>query len=112
MKLRKIAVLAAMCCAVAGWAKDIRTVVFKTSPEMHCNGCETKIKNNIRFEKGIKDIQTNLEDKTVTVKYDADKTTVENIIRGFAKIGYEATVDTSGQEAEADAVSSASSRTE
>ena len=54
--------------------------------------CESKIKNNIRFEKGIKEIETNLADKTVTIKYDADKTTVEKIIAGFAKIHYTATV--------------------
>lgn len=46
----------------------------------------------IRFEKGIKEIETNLADKTVTIKYDADKTTVEKIIAGFAKIHYTATV--------------------
>ena len=44
------------------------------------------------FEKGIKEIETNLADKTVTIKYDADKTTVEKIIAGFAKIHYTATV--------------------
>lgn len=59
---------------------------------MHCANCENKIKNNIRFEKGIKEIETNLADKTVTIKYDADKTTVEKIIAGFAKINYTATV--------------------
>ena len=43
-------------------------------------------------KKGIKEIETNLADKTVTIKYDADKTTVEKIIAGFAKIHYTATV--------------------
>jgi copper chaperone CopZ len=71
-------------------AKDIKTVVLTTNPEMHCTGCEKKIKDNIRFEKGIKSIKTNLEDKTVTIEYDADKTTVEDIIEGFRKIKYEA----------------------
>lgn len=81
-----------MCICTLGWAKDIRTVVLKTSPEMHCANCEKKIKGNIRFEKGIKDIVTDLKEKTVTIKYDADKTTVEDIVAGFAKIGYKATV--------------------
>ena len=71
-------------------AKDIKTVVLKTNPEMHCSGCEKKIKDNIRFEKGVKDIRTNLDDKTVTIEYDADKTNVEAIIKGFKKINYEA----------------------
>lgn len=72
--------------------KSIKIVVLNTDPQMHCANCESKIKNNIRFEKGIKEIETNLADKTVTIKYDADKTTVEKIIAGFAKIHYTATV--------------------
>ena len=82
--------VAALFCATTAFGKDIKTVVFKTTPEMHCNNCETKIKNNLRFEKGVKEIVTDLGDKTVTVKYDADKTTVEALIKGFAKIKYSA----------------------
>ena len=70
--------------------KDIKIVVFTTNPEMHCEGCENKIKGNLRFEKGIKSIKTDLVSKTVTIEYDADKTTVEKIIEGFKKIRYEA----------------------
>jgi copper chaperone CopZ len=72
-------------------AKDIKTVVLTTTPQMQCHNCENKIKNNIRFEKGVKDIQTDLETKNVTVTYDADKTNVNNLIAGFKKIGYTAT---------------------
>ena len=80
----------ALAFAATTFAKDIKTVVLTTNPEMHCTGCEKKIKDNIRFEKGIKDIRTNLDDKTVTIEYDADKTNVEKIIEGFKKINYEA----------------------
>ncbi len=86
--------VAALFCATTAFGKDIKTVVFKTTPEMHCNNCETKIKNNLRFEKGVKEIVTDLGDKTVTVKYDADKTTVEALIKGFAKIKYSAVLVT------------------
>ncbi len=71
-------------------AKDIKTVVLTTDPQMHCEGCEKRIKENIRFEKGIKKIVTDVEHQTVTITYDADKTTVENIIKGFEKIKYNA----------------------
>ena len=71
--------------------KNIKTVVFTTNPEMHCEGCENKIKGNLRFEKGIKSINTDLDSKTVTIEYDADKTTVKKIIEGFKKIKYGAT---------------------
>ena len=81
----------ALAFTTACFAKDIKTVVLTTQPEMHCANCEKKIKDNIRFEKGIKNIETNLGTKTVTIEYDADKTNVQNIIEGFKKIKYEAT---------------------
>lgn len=88
--MRAKVLLMALAIAATCAAKDIKTVVLTTNPEMHCMGCEKKIKENIRFEKGIKDIKTNLEDKTVTIVYDADKTNVEAIIAAFKKISYEA----------------------
>ena len=100
--MRTKALFIALAFASVCFAKDIKTVVLTTNPEMHCTGCEKKIKDNIRFEKGIKSIKTNLEDKTVTIEYDADKTTVEDIIKGFEKIKYEArevkTTDTKSAE--------------
>ena len=83
-------IIFAFSFSVALLAKDIKTAVFTTSPEMHCESCEKKIKGNLRFEKGIKNIITDLKTKTVTIKYDADKTNVQNIIKGFKKIKYEA----------------------
>ena len=69
-------------------AKDIETVVFTTQPQMHCSNCEAKIKKALRFEKGVKDIVTNVPQQTVTVKYDEDKTTVAKLIKALEKIGY------------------------
>ena len=87
-------VMAMLLFAISMFAKDIKTVVFTTLPQMHCESCETKIKGNLRFEKGIKEISTSVPDQKVTIQYDASKTTPENIIKGFAKIGYEATIVT------------------
>jgi copper chaperone CopZ len=92
--MRAKALLIALAVTLACTAKDIKTVVLNTAPEMHCSSCENKIKSNIRFEKGVKDIVTNLADKTVTVTYDADKTDVDKIIEGFKKIDYVATIAT------------------
>ena len=90
--MRKLLVLSAMMLTtVVTLAKDIKTVVVTTNPEMHCENCEKKIKGNLRFEKGVKSIKTDLKTKTVTIEYDADKTNVSNIIKGFKKIKYEAT---------------------
>ena len=73
-------------------AKDIKTVVFTTNPIMHCENCENKIKTNLRYEKGVKEIQTNVAEQRVTVNYDADKTSADNIQKAFNKFGYTATV--------------------
>ncbi len=83
--------MALFCCTVMV-AKDLKVLTVKTNPEMHCSGCETKIKNNIRFVSGVKKIATNLEEKQVNVTYDPEKTNAEKIIEAFKKIGYEATV--------------------
>ena len=89
--MRTKVLFVALAFATACFGKDIKTVVLKTQPEMHCENCENKIKGNLRFEKGIKNIITDLKTKTVTIEYDADKTNVQNIIKGFEKIKYEAT---------------------
>jgi copper chaperone CopZ len=89
MKKFLVLLIAALTMTIAS-AKDIKTVILTTVPQMHCENCEKRIKDNIRFEKGIKKIVTNVEHQTVTITYDADKTTVENIIKGFEKIKYNA----------------------
>jgi copper chaperone CopZ len=72
-------------------AKDIRTLVVTTNPQMHCANCETRIKNQLRFEKGVKRIETNVEKQTVQILYDADRTGSEQLIKSLGKIGYKAT---------------------
>ena len=89
MKKVLLLLIAAITMTIAS-AKDIKTVVLTTDPQMHCESCEKRIKENIRFEKGVKKIVTDVEHQTVTITYDADKTTVENIIKGFEKIKYNA----------------------
>ena len=63
-------------------AKDIKTVVFTTTP--------AKIKGNLRFEKGVKDIKTDIEAQKVYVSYDPKKTTEEKLQKAFEKFGYKA----------------------
>ena len=92
MKARLTLLALAMMCGVACGAKTLKTLVVKTNPEIHCENCEKKIKDNIRFEKGVKEIVTNLDDKTVSIKFDADKVSVETLLVAFEKISYKATV--------------------
>lgn len=87
---RTKAFLIALAISAICVAKDLKTVIFTTTPQMHCENCEKKIKGNLRFEKGVKRIETNIEQQTVTVLYDADQTTVEKLLKAFDKFGYKA----------------------
>ncbi|MBR1933050.1 MAG: heavy-metal-associated domain-containing protein [Prevotella sp.] len=83
-----------LCCLTTSLclqAKDIKTVVVTTQPQMHCENCEKKIKGNLRFEKGVKKIDTNVKEQRVTITYDAEKTTPTVLIKSFQKFGYKAT---------------------
>ncbi|MBR4837741.1 MAG: heavy-metal-associated domain-containing protein [Bacteroidales bacterium] len=81
-----------MFFAVLVQAQNVKEVVFTTEPEIECNNCVNKIKNNLRFEKGVKAINPDLKTKLVTIQYDSEKTDVDNLIKAFAKIKYKATV--------------------
>lgn len=91
-----VAVLVSGFCAVAADGKSGKekkkseSVVFVLSPAMNCSNCENRIKNNMRFEKGVQGIVTSLADQTVTVKYNPAKTNVDALVKGFKKIGYDA----------------------
>lgn len=67
-----------------------QTVVLNV--DLHCQGCCDKVMKNIAFEKGVKDIICDLDTKTVTVTFDADKTNTEALLKAFDKIGKPATV--------------------
>lgn len=75
-------------------AKDLRVLVMTPTPQMHCESCENKIKKNLRFESGVKKIETSINEQTVTVTYDATKTDVKKIQAAMKEIGYETKVVT------------------
>lgn len=79
----------ALLSMTAVLAKDFRTVVFKVE-QMECANCERKVKNNIKYEKGMKEFTTDVKTQTVTITYDAEKTNVEKLQAGFKKFKYEA----------------------
>ena len=69
--------------------KEMRVMVVKTTPEMHCQNCEKKIKENIRFEPGVRKIETSIERQEVTITYNPAKTDAQKLTAAFAKIGYD-----------------------
>ena len=91
--MKKIMMILAALAVVAGVAtaapkkkaeKKIDTVVFTT--DLDCHHCAQKVLNTIPYEKGIKDVQVDVPTKTVTVKYDAAKNSVESLTKAFESI--------------------------
>jgi periplasmic mercuric ion binding protein len=79
------------------FAPKTESVKFWVS--MKCTACQQKIKDNLPFEKGIKDMQVDLATKTVSVTFDPKKTNVEKIRLAIEKLGFEAKVIKPGEEA-------------
>ena len=71
---------------------NLRVLIVTPTPEMHCESCENKIKSNMRFEKGVKKIETSLERQEVTITYDPKKNNVEGLQKAMKKIGYDTKV--------------------
>ena len=91
--MKKLVLLAfALFLAVLVQAQTKKEVVFTTEPEIHCESCVKKIKDNLRFEKGVKAINPDLNTKLVTVQYDSEKTDIDKLIKAFDRIKYKATV--------------------
>ncbi|OQX80149.1 MAG: hypothetical protein B6D64_03670 [Bacteroidetes bacterium 4484_276] len=64
------------------------TVEIKSS--VVCGMCESKIKKELAFEKGVKGIEVDLETKVITVEFNPKKTDKEKIKKAITKIGYDA----------------------
>ena len=68
----------------------LKTTVFMT--DVDCETCAKKIDNSIPFQKGVKDVKVDLPTRTVTVTYDATKTSNESLVKAFKKIKINAEV--------------------
>jgi copper chaperone CopZ len=88
MMKKMMMMLMLVMAATVMTAKDIRTLVVTTTPQMHCKNCENRVKNNLKPVKGIKSVETSVADQTVTIQYDAKKTSEEALMAAFDTFGY------------------------
>ncbi|MBR2352490.1 MAG: cation transporter [Alistipes sp.] len=91
--MKKIIALFGMLAMVAGVAtaapkekaeKKVTTVVFTT--DIDCHHCAQKVMNTIPYDKGIKDVQVDVPTKTVTVKFDPAKNSIESLTKALTEI--------------------------
>lgn len=102
MKKLFFAMMLAVVSASASAKSANDTLVVTTTPQMHCANCENKIKNGLRFEKGVKDILTDVDKQTVTIVFNPAKTDKKKLEAAFPKFGYKARELKKGEKVERD----------
>lgn len=55
-----------------------------------CNSCGKRLEEAIFKEKGIKRVDINEKEKTISIVYNATKTTPEKLRQAIAKVGFDA----------------------
>ena len=63
---------------------EIKEVTFKV--HLHCENCVKKVRENISFEKGVKDLK--VTQHSIYIKYDASKTSEATLKAAIEKLGY------------------------
>ncbi|NLJ81992.1 MAG: heavy-metal-associated domain-containing protein [Bacteroidales bacterium] len=63
-------------------------IVIQTSGD--CHSCKEKIENGLAFEKGIKDVEYDIETSKVMVVYNTKRTNPDNIRLFINSLGYDA----------------------
>ena len=53
-----------------------------------CQSCKDKIENGLAYDKGVKDVNYELATAKVTVTYNAEKTSVQNLKDAIVKLGF------------------------
>lgn len=68
--------------------KNLVTVTYSTS--ITCDMCVNTIMNSLPKEKGVKNVITSIENKTVTVTFQKERNNTEQIKRSIEKLGFTA----------------------
>lgn len=69
-------------------AQDVAKVAIRSS--VVCEDCKQRVERDLTFEKGIKEVEVDLDNKIVLVTYHTGKTDIDKIRQRITKIGYTA----------------------
>ncbi len=86
-----ILAVAAVSVLLLTSGKQIKKEAFFQT-NLHCEKCAEKIKENVSFEKGVKALEIQVDDKTVKITYDGSKTDAEKLKKAIQKLGYKADI--------------------
>lgn len=68
--------------------KKADTVEIKSS--VVCQMCKDRVEGGLAFEKGVKDVNVDLETKIITIRYNPKSITAEDLRKKISKLGYDA----------------------
>jgi copper chaperone CopZ len=71
-------------------SQDKKTIELKIKTSAVCGQCKDRIEKGMAYEKGIKDINLDVDTKIATVRYNPLKTTPAVIRMAISKLGYDA----------------------
>lgn len=87
VKTTLIVALTIISVQMQGQKNDTKTITYQCS--FDCPSCEAKVMKNIPYEKGVKSVDVNYDQKLVTVEYKVSKNTDDGIKQALEKLGYE-----------------------
>lgn len=82
--MKKLIVSAAMLLAATATFATKQTVTLVVG-QMECTNCQAKVEKTLAYERGVKDLEFNLENRVVTVTYDDEKTNVQTLQKSLLK---------------------------
>jgi copper chaperone CopZ len=85
-------------CFVFPFALFGKVTEVKLLTNAHCEGCKTKIEKALKKVDGVQEATLDLPSKVALVKFDDEKTKVENLVSALEKVGYTAQVYEEGKE--------------
>jgi mercuric ion binding protein len=96
--MKKLLVVVVLVCAAAivapGQDKATKNEIVCYKSSMDCSSCENTIFETLRFEKGVKEVKTDLSSNTIKVVFDRRKNNREALAKVIQEKGYKADVIT------------------
>ncbi|MDD2963786.1 MAG: heavy metal-associated domain-containing protein [Bacteroidales bacterium] len=71
-------------------AQNKKGTELKIKTSAQCGMCKDRIEKAMAYEKGVFESDLNLEDKTLTLRYNPKKTSPEKIRKALNDVGYDA----------------------
>ena len=72
------------------FSQEKKSAELKVKTSAVCGQCKDRIEKGMAYEKGIKDVNLNVDTKIATVTYNPSRTTPLEIRKAISKLGYDA----------------------